>query len=95
MIFAAVIVALLMLFDYRVPSGASQIVEVTIISVADAPQGNGWRRIVVKMPDGSERAIETLVPFYYKPGYGAHVGIYPRIFFADIYDFVSSPSKRP
>jgi len=77
--------------DYRAMMTSSQIIEVTIVSVGDDPKGNGWRRIVVTLPDGKQHTIETLVPFFYRPGHKAFVGVSGRVLFLDIYDFVAPP----
>ncbi|WP_262693518.1 hypothetical protein [Kordiimonas aquimaris] len=91
LIFVVSVTVLLGWLDYRMPTTPSAVIEVTVVSVNDAPKGNGWRYIAVAFPDGSERTIETLVPFFYRSGYAAYVAAYERILFPDLYDFISPP----
>lgn len=89
--FTILIIVVLVWLDFRVPPIPSRTIEASVVSVSDAPEGDGWRRIVVVLPDGSERTIETLAPFFYRSGYTAFVAVYERTLFPDIYDFVSPP----
>lgn len=89
-------VSVLIVFDYTTPRPNGEHIEVTIVSVADAPRGNGWRHIAVKMPEGHsdrELMIETLAPFFYQPDYTAWLGVNERYLFSDTYDFISPPAK--
>ncbi len=73
----------------RVPSQPSITVVAEIVKLEDVPGGKGRRLITVRFADGQERTIETLAPFFFKPGYKARVGIYERPLFDDVYDIVS------
>lgn len=77
--------------DYPRPQEPTTVIEAIVVSVEDAAEGNGWRDIVVKMPDGRDVPIKTLAPFFYRVGYRAHVGVYERRIFPDIYDVVAPP----
>ena len=85
-----VILGVTLVWAYQVPTYPAQQLTVTIISLEDAPEGKGWRRITVRMPDGEESVILTLTPFFYKPGYEATLGVYERFLFPDVYDFVAN-----
>jgi len=73
----------------KAPAKPSRIVEAEVLSLVDVPDRPGRRVITVKFEDGREEAIETLTPFFYKPGYTAKIGVFERTLFPDIYDFVS------
>ncbi len=94
-IFVVVVVLVLLGFDYERPVKHSSIIKVEVLSLEEAPQGNGWRLITVKMPDGSTQTIKTLVPFFYKSGYLAHLGVFKRRIFPDELDFVATPDVLP
>ena len=94
-IFVVVIGLILLGFDYERPAKHSRIIKVEVVSLEVAPQGNGWRLITVKMPDGSTQTIKTLVPFFYKSGYLAHLGVFERRIFPDELDFVATPEIMP
>jgi len=76
-------------FFSRVPAEPSITVVAEIVKLEDVPGGKGYRLITVRFADGQERKIETLVPFFFKPGYKAKVGIFERTLFPDVYDIVS------
>lgn len=95
LIFVALVGLALLAWDYQRPSEPTEVLRVEILSLAEAPEGKGWRLIAVRMPDGGEQVIRTLTPFFYKPGYLAHVGRYDRRIFPDIYDFVATPIALP
>ncbi|TNE63469.1 MAG: hypothetical protein EP335_09345 [Alphaproteobacteria bacterium] len=87
-----VICMVVLWYVQRVPDKPARVVEVTVLALEDAPDGIGARHITVRFPDGTERVIETLAPFFYKPGYIARVGIFERPLFEDVYDFVADPA---
>jgi len=95
LLFVVVVGLILIGFDFQRPDTYSQVIKVEVLSLAVAPEGNGWRLITVKMPDGSEQTIKTLVPFFYKAGYLAHVGVFERRIFPDELDFVATPEALP
>ncbi len=95
LIFVVIVGLVLLGFDYQRPDTHSRILKAEVISLAEAPEGNGWRLITVKMSDGSEQSIRTLVPFFYKPGYLAHVGVFERRIFPDELDFIATPDAMP
>lgn len=76
-----------------VPDHPTHIVEAEVLSLRDVPDRPGRRIIAVRFEDGRELEIETLTPFFYRPGYTAKVGVFERTLFPDVYDFVSD-SKR-
>jgi len=73
----------------KTPAEPSYILQAEVLALYDVEGSHGLRGIIVKFPDGSERTIETLVPFFYKPGYSANVAVYERILFADLYQIVA------
>lgn len=75
--------------DYQRPTTPTDVRTVEILSLADMPNRNGHRLISVRMSNGLERTIETLTPFYYRPGDTAQLARFERLLFPDIYDFVS------
>lgn len=91
LIFVFIIGLALLAFDYPRPSEPARVVEAMILSVEDAPEGNGWRLVTVKLTSGHEITIKTLVPFFYRVGYIAHVGVYERRIFPNIVDLVAPP----
>jgi hypothetical protein len=91
LIFVVVVGLILLGFDYQRPDTHSRVIKVEVLVLAVAPEGNGWRLITVRMPDGSEQTIKTLVPFFYKPGYLAHIGVFERRIFPDELDFIATP----
>ncbi len=93
LIFVVLVGIALLGWDYSRPSEPTKVVEAVVLSVEDTPEGNGWREIVVKLPDGRDVTIKTLAPFFYRVGYNAHVGVYERRIFPDVYDVVS-PDDR-
>lgn len=95
LIFVVVVGLILLGFDYQRPANHSQVVKVEVLSLSVAPEGQGWRLITVRMPDGREQTIKTLVPFFYKAGYLAHVGVFERRIFPDELDFISTPEVLP
>lgn len=95
LIFVVVVGLILLGFDYQRPSSHSRVIKVEVLSLSAAPEGSGWRLITVKMPDGSEQTIKTLVPFFYKAGYLAHVGVFERRVFPDVLDFITTPEVLP
>lgn len=90
----AVLLLALAAYDYGLPHTPSRIIEVQVRALMDAPEGGGWRLIDVALPDGTQMRIKTVTPFFYRAGYNAHVGVYERIFFPDVYDFVAEASTR-
>jgi len=95
LIFVVIVGLSILAFDYQRPDTHSRILKAEVVSLEVAPEGNGWRLITVKMSDGSEQTIKTLVPFFYKPGYLAHVGVFERRIFPDELDFVATPELLP
>lgn len=73
----------------QVPTKPTLTVVAEIVALEDVPGGSGRRLITVRFADGSERTIETLAPFFFKPGYKAKVGVFERTFFDDVYDIIS------
>lgn len=73
----------------RLPAKPSITMVAEIVKLEDVPDGKGRRLITVRFADGKERTIETLAPFFFKPGYKAKVGIFERTLFPDVYDIVS------
>lgn len=73
----------------KVPPKPGYVLQAEVVHLEDVPGGNGLRRITVRFEDGEERVIETLTPFFFKPGYSANVGVYERTLFADVYDIVN------
>ncbi|NVJ69380.1 MAG: hypothetical protein HWE08_03440 [Alphaproteobacteria bacterium] len=73
----------------KLPTKPTLTVVTEIVALEDVPGGNGRRLITVRFADGSERTIETLAPFFFKPGYKAKVGVFERTFFDDVYDIIS------
>lgn len=94
LIFVLIVGLALLLYDYQRPTEPGEVYEVRVVSLADAPRGSGWRLITVELPDGTRRMVETLAPFFYKPGYPAYIGVYRRKIFADIYDFVAESENQ-
>lgn len=95
LIFVVVVGLILLGFDYQRPETHSRVIKVEVLALAVAPEGNGWRLITVKMPGGREQTIKTLVPFFYKPGYLAHIGVFERRIFTDELDFIATPEALP
>lgn len=91
LIFVLLIGLAVLAFDYPRPDEPTRVVEAMVLSVEDAPEGNGWRLVTVKLTSGHEITIKTLVPFFYRVGYIAHVGVYERRIFSNIVDLVSPP----
>lgn len=91
LIFVVVLGFALIAFDYPRPDTPSRVLQAEVMSVEDAPEGNGWRLIGLKLPNGYEIRVKTLVPFFYRVGYTAHVGVYERRIFPDIVDVVPPP----
>ncbi len=91
LIFVLLIGLAVLAFDYPRPDEPTRVVEAMVLSVEDAPEGNGWRLVTVKLTSGHEITIKTLVPFFYRVGYVAHVGVYERRIFPNIVDLVSPP----
>lgn len=89
-LFAGLLVVALAI-DYNVPQKPNNVIEVKVLALMDAPEGGGWRIIDVMMSDGREKRIKTVTPFFYRAGYKAHVAIYERTLFPDVYDFVAAP----
>lgn len=73
----------------RVPATPTITVVAEIVKLEDVPGGKGHRLITIRFADGQERTIETLAPFFFKPGYKAKVGIFERPLFGDVYDIIS------
>lgn len=84
------VIGLLLLLAYQTPSKPDRTIKVSIVSLEDIEDGNGLRHITVRMPDGDEVLIETLVPFFYKEGYEAKLAVYERFLFPDIHDLVAN-----
>lgn len=95
LLFVVVVGLILLALDYQRPDTHSRIMKAEVLALAAAPEGNGWRLITVKMSDGREQTIKTLVPFFYKPGYLAHIGVFERRIFPDVLDFVATPEALP
>lgn len=93
LIFVLIVGLVLLAFDYPRPDEPARVVEAMVLSVEDAPEGNGWREIELKLTTGHEITVKTLVPFFYRVGYVAHVGVYERRIFPDIVDMVSPPDE--
>lgn len=91
LIFVLVVGLALLAFDYPRPDEPSRVLEAEVLAVEDAPEGNGWRLIRLKLPNGHEITVRTLAPFFYRAGYRAHVGVYERRIFPDILDLVAPP----
>ncbi|WP_020398478.1 hypothetical protein [Kordiimonas gwangyangensis] len=84
---ALLIVVLAAWFTFRLPEVPTRVVTAEVVSLEDLE--GGWRAITVKFKDGRLERIETLTPFFFKPGYPVHVGVYERLLFADHYDIVA------
>ncbi len=91
LVFVVLIGLALLALDYPRPDTPGTILEAEVLSVEDAPEGNGWRVLLLRLPDGEEVAVKTLVPFFYRVGYRAHVGVFERRIFPDIMDLVAPP----
>ncbi len=91
LIFVFVLGLVLFAFDYPRPDTPNRVLQAEVLSVEDAPEGKGWRLIGLKLPDGQETRVKTLVPFFYRVGYSAYVGVYERRIFPDIVDLVGPP----
>lgn len=72
-----------------IPGEPSIIVQAEVLALEDVPDGNGLRRIQVRLPDGEEAWIVTLAPFFYKVGYTANVAIYEPLLGPPHYDVVA------
>lgn len=90
-IFVLLIGLALLALDYPRPDTPSTILEAEVLSVEDAPEGNGWRLLTLRLPGGDEIEVKTLVPFFYRIGYRAHVGVFERRIFPDVMDLVAPP----
>ncbi|NVJ98966.1 MAG: hypothetical protein HWE25_12495 [Alphaproteobacteria bacterium] len=91
-IFGAVLVAVVLCglwWFSRIPAKPSITVVAEVVKLEDVPGGKGKRLITVRLGGGQEMMIETLAPFFFKPGYKAKVGIFERTLFPDVYDIVS------
>ena len=86
---ALLIVLLAAWFTLRLPEVPSRVVPAEVISLEDGE--DGWRIITVKFKDGGVERIETLAPFFFKPGYTAYVAVYERFLLPDHHDIVSAP----
>lgn len=72
----------------RVPEAPSRTMVAEVISLQEV-DGKGRRLIAVKFENGEEKVIETLAPFFFRPGYKAKVGVFERTLFPDVYNIVS------
>lgn len=90
-----VFAAAFLVWDYQVPETPVRVIRVEVISLKASDKGSGWREITVKLPGGREQVVETLTPFFYKPGYLAHVAHYNRHIWPDVYDFVPTDEALP
>jgi hypothetical protein len=89
----AIVCALIVLYSLsRVPEHPARVLEVEVLALRDVPEQPGRRVITVKMENGSTREIETLTPFFYRPGYTASLGVFERTLFPDVFDFVADGS---
>ena len=86
---ALLIVVLAAWFTLRLPEVPTRVVTAEVVALEDGE--NGWRTITVKFGDGRIEHIETLAPFFFQPGYTAHVAIYERFLLPDHYDIVNAP----
>jgi hypothetical protein len=90
-----VLAAGMLIWDYQTPEKPNRVIKVEVIALKASEKGDGWREITVRMPEGNEQVIETLAPFFYKPGYLAHVAYYNRYIWPDVYDFVPTVEALP
>ncbi|WP_417449421.1 hypothetical protein [Kordiimonas sp.] len=87
LLFAALLVVGAVWFAFRLPDAPTRVVSAEVIALEDGAEG--WRTITVRFPDGRTRKIETLAPFFFKPGYTAKVGVFERYLLPDHYDIVA------
>jgi hypothetical protein len=90
---ALLIVVLAAWFTLKLPEIPTRVVTAEVVSLEDLE--DGWRVITVRFEDGRLERIETLVPFFFKPGYKARVGIYERVILPDHYDIVGDWTAVP
>lgn len=90
---ALLIVVLAAWFTLRLPEVPTRVVTAEVVALEDGE--NGWRTITVKFEDGRVERIETLAPFFFKPGYKARVGVYERLLLPDHYDIVGDWTAVP
>ena len=79
-------------FSIKIPDVPARVVTVEVVSLEEGE--GGWRTITVRFSDGRIQAIETLVPFFYQPGYKAKVAVYDRILLPDHYDLISETKAQ-
>lgn len=80
-------------FVTHVPDQPAYIATTTVTALEDIDD-RGKRLITVEFEDGSQQAIETYVPFFYKVGDKAFVAIHTRYLLPDVFRLVSS-SETP
>jgi len=83
------VVAITVWFIWLTPAKPTRTIAAEVIALENVIGGRGLRRITVRFEDGREHTIETLAPFFFRPGYKATVAIYERLLFSDIYEIIS------
>lgn len=71
----------------RVPAEPTMVIHGVVVSTEDL-DARGLRAIKVRFDNGEERVIETLVPFFVKPGYDVRVGIFRSPLFGAKFDLL-------
>ncbi|WP_262692317.1 hypothetical protein [Kordiimonas aestuarii] len=90
LLFAALLVGGAVWFAFRLPDAPTCVVTVEVIALDDGT--DGWRSITVRFPDGRVEKIETLTPFFFRPGDTAQVGVFERYLLPNHYDIVVESS---
>jgi hypothetical protein len=87
-IFAGIWAVIAIYFLAHVPDEPTRVMDAKVVALEDLDD-RGNRLITVEFPDGSQLAIETTVPFFYKVGYTAHIAVHERYLFPDVYRIMS------
>ena len=87
LMFAALLVIGAVWFAFRLPEAPTRVMTAEVVALEDGV--GGWRTITVRFENGRIEKIETLAPFFFKPGYKARVGVYERYLLPDHYDIVA------
>ncbi|WP_417459501.1 hypothetical protein [Kordiimonas sp.] len=90
--FLAVLLIAAAWFSIKIPDVPARVVTAEVVSLEDGE--GGWRTITVRFDDGRIQAIETLAPFFYRPGYKVKVAVYDRLLLPDHYDLVSDSKAQ-
>jgi hypothetical protein len=93
LVFAVLLVGIVFSFLHHTPDDPVRFATGTIVALEDLDD-RGNRLITVEFADGSQVAIETTVPFFYKAGYTAYVAVHERYLFSDVLRIVSESETR-